>query len=448
MELALRVVLLTFLVAGVAPCAASEASGPETEADFTVTISEKGVEENSQRVFSLGPSASLRVVDESNRAIFLPQPTTAEQETAAQYSFAYVFENGHCNFERKVAFTDAFPGYSQPLWVRTATEGSMIKAPLERAVATYTFTNPPAEYLSKAISFCVRFTTSSAATTTTTTASPTTSATTTASQTTSATTTASPTTSATTTASQTTSATTTASQTTPAVTTPQAPAGPPGPSTDSSVSGSSSSGSGGSGGSALGTGNSGSSPPVQNGHVGNNKSGLPNADSSEEMPQRDRQESDRVPVENEEGGQDDDGTDVDPPETKARAPEHPPAQLQSGTQGAAGQSPTTGDQPAEGQITSEKPKTESPLSPSSMASPKEEAETAKPSEPTTYPSASVRTTGQPGAGGDSQNRLRRLSASEVKYLTVIVHSSAVIFVPGNLMLSAAFLSILTSLLVA
>nr|PUA87237.1 Toxoplasma gondii family A protein [Toxoplasma gondii TgCATBr9] len=429
MELALRVVLLTFLVAGVAPCAASEASGPETEADFTVTISEKGVEENSQRVFSLGPSASLRVVDESNKAIFLPQPTTAEQDTAAQYGFAYVFENGHCNFERKVAFTDAFPGYSQPLWVRTAAEGSMIKAPLDRAVATYTFTNPPAEYLSKAVSFCVRFTTSSAATT--------------------ATTTASPTTSATTTASPTTSATTTASQTTPAVTTPQTPAGPPGPSTDSSGSGSSSSGSGGSGGSSPGTSDSGSSSPGQNGQVENNKSGLPNADSSEEMPQRDRQESDRVPVENEEGGQDDDGTDVDPPEAAARAPEHSPGQLQSGTQGAAGQSPTTGDQPAEEQITSEKPKTESPLPASSKASPKEEPATAKPSEPTTYPSASDRTTGQPGASGDSQNRLRRLSdtdASEVKYLTVIVHSSAVFSVPGKLMLSAAFLSILTSLL--
>ncbi|KFG34141.1 Toxoplasma gondii family A protein [Toxoplasma gondii p89] len=421
MKLAHRAVLLTFLVAGVAPCAASEAKGPETEADFTVSISSKGVEENSQRVFSLGPSASLRVVDESNKAIFLPQPTTAEQDTAAQYSFAYVFENGHCNFERKVAFTDAFPGYSQPLWVRTATEGSTIEGPHERVVATYTFTNPPAEYLNKAVSFCVRFTTSSAATTATTTASP----------------------------------------TTPAVTTPQTPGSPPGPSTDSSGSessssgsggsGGSSSGSGGSGGSSPGAGNSGSSPPEQNSHGENETSGLPNAGSSEERPQRDGQESGRMPVENEEKGQDDDGTDVDPPEAAARTPEHPPAQLQSGTQGAAGQSPTTGDQPAEEQITSEKPKTESPLSASSKASRKEEPATVKPSEPTTYPSASVRTTGQPGAGGDSQNRLRRLSAtdaSEVKYLTVIVHSSAVFSIPGKLMLSAAFLSILASPLVA
>ncbi|KEP65106.1 UNVERIFIED_CONTAM: Toxoplasma gondii family A protein [Hammondia hammondi] len=411
MKLALRAVLLAFLVAGVAPCAASEASGPETETDFTVSISEKGVEENGQRVFSLGPSASLRVVDESNKAIFLPQPTTAQQDTAAQYSFAYVFENGHCNFGKKVAFTDVFPGYSQPLWVRTATEGSMIEGPTERVAATYKFTNPPAEYLSKAVSFCVRFTTSSAATTATTTASP----------------------------------------TTPTVTTPQAPTSPTGPSTDSTSSESSSSGSGDSGGSSPGAGNSGSSSPGQNGQVGDDTPVLPNAGSSEESPQRDGRGSDKVLDENEEGGQDDDGTDVAPLGAAAPAPGHPSAQLQSGTEGAAGQSPPTGVQLAEEQVTPEKPKTESSHSANSMASSKEPTATAKPSEPTAHPSASVQTTGQPDTGGDSQNRLRRLSdtdASEVKYLTVIVHSNAVFSVPGKLTLSAAFLSILAPLLVA
>ncbi|EPR60662.1 putative toxoplasma gondii family A protein [Toxoplasma gondii GT1] len=168
---ALQVVLLAFFVVNVAPSAASEGNGTETGADFTVNISREGVKEDSQQVFSLGPSASLRVVDESNKAIFLPQPTTAEQDTPAQYSLAYVFEKGKCNFEKTLALSDAFPGYSKALWVRTESEAVTDGKPAA-AVANYTFMNPPSEYLSKGVSFCVRFTTSSLGTTTTT-ASPT-----------------------------------------------------------------------------------------------------------------------------------------------------------------------------------------------------------------------------------------------------------------------------------
>ncbi|CBZ52008.1 unnamed protein product [Neospora caninum Liverpool] len=155
---ALQIVLLAFLLAAAVPCAASEASGSEPEPDFTVTISKEGITENSQREFSLGPSATLRVVDETGKATLLPAPTTAGDSEAGQYSVAYVFENGQCNFEKTVAYKDAFPGYSEELWVRTGTETSTRDEGTGEG-GNYTFTNPPDEYLSGGVSFCVRFTT-------------------------------------------------------------------------------------------------------------------------------------------------------------------------------------------------------------------------------------------------------------------------------------------------
>ncbi|CBZ51999.1 unnamed protein product [Neospora caninum Liverpool] len=167
---ALQIVLLAFLLAAAVPCAASEASGSEPEPDFTVTISKEGIRENSQREFSLGPSATLRVVDETGKATLLPAPSAAAESEAGQYSVAYVFENGQCNFEKTVAYKDAFPGYSQQLWVRTGTEAGNEEEGAGN-VGNYTFTNPPDEYLSGGVSFCVRFTTSQSTTTTTTTTS-------------------------------------------------------------------------------------------------------------------------------------------------------------------------------------------------------------------------------------------------------------------------------------
>ncbi|EPR60689.1 Toxoplasma gondii family A protein [Toxoplasma gondii GAB2-2007-GAL-DOM2] len=165
---ALRAALLAFLVAITVPGAPSEASGSETEPDFIVTIRSNGVQENTQQVFSLRPSATLRVVDESAKAFFLPQSATADQDSAPGYNFAYVFENGRCNFERTVAYKEAFPGHSQPLWVRSAYHENAGGNVPEDGIPIYTFTNPPAEHLNGGVSFCVRFTTDSAATSTTT----------------------------------------------------------------------------------------------------------------------------------------------------------------------------------------------------------------------------------------------------------------------------------------
>ncbi|KYF41087.1 toxoplasma gondii family A protein, partial [Toxoplasma gondii ARI] len=88
---ALRAALLAFLVAITVPGAPSEASGSETEPDFIVTIRSNGVQENTQQVFSLRPSATLRVVDESAKAFFLPQSATADQDSAPGYNFCFMY---------------------------------------------------------------------------------------------------------------------------------------------------------------------------------------------------------------------------------------------------------------------------------------------------------------------------------------------------------------------
>ncbi|EPT30439.1 Toxoplasma gondii family A protein [Toxoplasma gondii ME49] len=166
---ALQIVLLAFFVVNVAPSAASEGNGTETGADFTVTISREGVKEDMQQFFSLGPSATLRVVDESNSAILLPQAEGGE----AQDSVAYEFENGHCNFGKTIAYKDMFSGYTEQVWARSSAEaGTEEKHGGKTSI--YTFTNPPVEYLNGGVSFCVRFMTKPAVTTTTTTTTPTT----------------------------------------------------------------------------------------------------------------------------------------------------------------------------------------------------------------------------------------------------------------------------------
>ncbi|KAF4643262.1 Toxoplasma gondii family A protein [Toxoplasma gondii] len=163
-RLALRAVLLTVVAANVFR---SEASESKAEPDFTVTITEKGVQEDMQQFFSLGPSATLRVVDESNSAILLPQAEGGE----AQDSVAYEFENGHCNFGKTIAYKDMFSGYTQQVWTRSPAEAGTGEQPGGKT-SIYTFTNPPVEYLNGGVSFCVRFMTKSAVTTTTTTTTP------------------------------------------------------------------------------------------------------------------------------------------------------------------------------------------------------------------------------------------------------------------------------------
>ncbi|KEP65101.1 UNVERIFIED_CONTAM: Toxoplasma gondii family A protein [Hammondia hammondi] len=170
---ALRALILFLIVIALMPYASSEVDGSKAQPDFIVTIGEKGVEGDIEQVFSLGPSATLRVVDESNKAILLPEPSAAAEGTAAGYTVAYAFENGRCNFGKQVAYTDAFHGYSKPVWVHARTEAGAEGKPVA-AVSNYTFTNPPVEYLSGGVSFCVRFMTSPSATSTTTTTSPTT----------------------------------------------------------------------------------------------------------------------------------------------------------------------------------------------------------------------------------------------------------------------------------
>ncbi|CBZ52001.1 unnamed protein product [Neospora caninum Liverpool] len=386
---AFQIVLLAFLLAAAVPCAASEASGSEPEPDFTVTISKEGITENSRREFSLGPSATLRVVDETGKATLLPAPTTAGDSEAGQYSVAYVFENGQCNFEKTVAYKDAFPGYSQQLWVRTGTEAGTGKEGTGE-VGNYTFTNPPDEYLSGGVSFCVRFTTSQSTTTTTTTTS------------------------------------TTAVDAT----------------DDSSTHTDS---------------NSDLSSPVGGGLQpllpGGAQQGQGPAGAGEGQ-------GPEVAGEGQVTGGVGDGNSAGKKDNRASpvvsagepaSPKVQTAPLESESAGPASVSLSTGDTPPKQEPTQDDAATTSPPSADSAVS----LATAAPSstqadEPTIEPSTSVVGNAENrAADGDSHARLRRLSgteASEVKYLTIVVHSAASGSTAGTLTLSAALLALTASLL--
>ncbi|CBZ52005.1 unnamed protein product [Neospora caninum Liverpool] len=385
---AFQIVLLAFLMAAAVPCAASEASGSEPEPDFTVTISKDGITENSQREFSLGPSATLRVVDETGKATLLPAPSTDAASEAGQYSVAYVFENGQCNFEKTVAYKDAFPGYSEELWVRTGTEAGTEKESAGE-VGNYTFTNPPDEYLSGGVSFCVRFTTSRSTTTTTTT-TPTT-----------------------------------------ATTLPSATTGKP------------SAGKGdGSGGGTTGTESAAllrdqqnypekeeapAHPPIQEAVGGIMAASYQEYDDS-------RKDS-SVTVEN-----------LDVPVAKQTTPK------QEESVQTPSQSSSSGELPAQDLAAQDVTTTASSTSASRAApSATEEQETVNSPAVGTIlqPSTLVDTPDNKGTDGDVHSRLRRLSdsdVSEVKYLTIVVHSDADCSTAGTLTLSAALLALTASLL--
>ncbi|CBZ51997.1 unnamed protein product [Neospora caninum Liverpool] len=389
---ALQIVLLAFLLAAAVPCAASEASGSEPEPDFTVTISKEGITENSQREFSLGPSATLRVVDETGKATLLPAPSAAAEGEAGQYSVAYVFENGQCNFEKTVAYKDAFPGYSQQLWVRTGTEAGTEEV-VAGEVGNYTFTNPPDEYLSGGGSFCVRFTTSQSTTTTTT-------------------------------------PTTTDTQATKTNASTSAVGSPPG----SESSGESS---------------TAQSPEASHGGSQGSQNHEEEAEgASAEEKVRSAAEAfyyhhgeDRgdapITVEN-----------VDVPVAKQPSPT--PKQEESAQ--TPSQSSSPGELPAQ-DLAAQDVKTTASSTSASRAAPSatEEQETVNSPAVGTIlpPSTLVDTPDNKGTDGDVHSRLRRLSdsdVSEVKYLTIVVHSDADCSTAGTLTLSAALLALTASIL--
>ncbi|KEP61134.1 UNVERIFIED_CONTAM: toxoplasma gondii family A protein [Hammondia hammondi] len=161
-----RAVGLTFFMATLWPCAGSETSVNLVKTDFSATIPKEGLQENVQKTFHLGPSQTLGVFDFSNNARFLPaSPSSDSVERISDEvsSSAFVFENGECNFDKVIAYTQLFPGYETPLWVLAA---SSVKTGEEdsETVTAYRFTNPPEKYLYGGVSFCVRFETSSTST--------------------------------------------------------------------------------------------------------------------------------------------------------------------------------------------------------------------------------------------------------------------------------------------
>ncbi|PFH36736.1 Toxoplasma gondii family A protein [Besnoitia besnoiti] len=149
------------LVGAVLLCSATEPGEPTTEPESILTIPEKGLEADEQKTVWLGPSKSLRVVDSTNAAVFMPHLEEAHLPLPyadQMNSVAYVFENGACDFNTVVEYKKLFPEYAKPLWVRNPP---VMAAAAEEAsplpVTNYTFTNPPAELLRGLVSFCVRF---------------------------------------------------------------------------------------------------------------------------------------------------------------------------------------------------------------------------------------------------------------------------------------------------
>ncbi|PFH36730.1 Toxoplasma gondii family A protein [Besnoitia besnoiti] len=158
----LRVLSSTLLVGAVLHCSASEPGEPTVEPESIINIPEKGLAADEQKSVWLKPSNSLRVVDSSNAAVFLPQPgqePSAEPSPEQMSAVAYVFENGVCDFEKTVEYKKLFPGHEKPLWVRTAPAAAAGAEEASPApAANYTFTNPSAEVLGgEGASFCVRF---------------------------------------------------------------------------------------------------------------------------------------------------------------------------------------------------------------------------------------------------------------------------------------------------
>ncbi|EPR63194.1 Toxoplasma gondii family A protein [Toxoplasma gondii GAB2-2007-GAL-DOM2] len=113
-----RAACLTLLVGAALSCVATESSDPKTEADFTATIPKGGLEKNVEKVFNLGPSRALQVIDETDSVVYLREKIKSSGETVAdRFSAAYEYENGACGFTKRIKFNGVFPGYATPLWV-------------------------------------------------------------------------------------------------------------------------------------------------------------------------------------------------------------------------------------------------------------------------------------------------------------------------------------------
>ncbi|CBZ56342.1 unnamed protein product [Neospora caninum Liverpool] len=159
-----RAACLTLILGTVLSCVASDTTGLETEADFKTTIPKEGLQRDLEQVFSLGPSSTLQVIDETGKAVYLPEPSqSVDGASSGPYSAAYRFDNGACDFSKTIEFKDAFPGYTKPLWVHEESDSVESGKVSVRGPVRYTFTNPPAEYLGGGLSFCVRFKTVMAA---------------------------------------------------------------------------------------------------------------------------------------------------------------------------------------------------------------------------------------------------------------------------------------------
>ncbi|CBZ50884.1 unnamed protein product [Neospora caninum Liverpool] len=153
-----RVVCLTFLMATVWSCAGSEPNATLVATDFAATIPKDGLPADVEETFYLLPSQTLAVLDFTNTAAFLPASSdSSTRSTGDVSSSAYVFENGECNFDEIIEYTQLFPGYEAPVWVRASSSVEGVEEEDSASVTTYRFTNPPKENLNGGVSFCVRF---------------------------------------------------------------------------------------------------------------------------------------------------------------------------------------------------------------------------------------------------------------------------------------------------
>ncbi|PFH36735.1 Toxoplasma gondii family A protein [Besnoitia besnoiti] len=157
----LRALSSALLFGAVLHCSATDTGEPTVEPESIITIPEKGLQVDEHKIVWLGPSKSLRVVDSTNAAVFMPQSTVSpsvEPSSEHMNAVAYMFENGACDFTKTVEYKKLFSDYGKALWDRSppskeATAEEVSHSP----VANYTFTNPPAEVLRELVSFCVRF---------------------------------------------------------------------------------------------------------------------------------------------------------------------------------------------------------------------------------------------------------------------------------------------------
>ncbi|ESS33536.1 Toxoplasma gondii family A protein [Toxoplasma gondii VEG] len=154
-----RVVCLAVLMASIRHCATSEISDTLIKTDFSITIPKEGLQAHVEKIFHLGPSQTLGVLDFSNSASYLPASPageTGKRSSDQVGSSAFAFENGKCNFDRVIGYNQLFPGYETPLWVRASSSVNS-DGDDSTEVTTYKFTNPPEENLYGRVSFCIRF---------------------------------------------------------------------------------------------------------------------------------------------------------------------------------------------------------------------------------------------------------------------------------------------------